>query len=136
MAAATAEGGSAFDPRSIKPVDGADGWSAETIFTKSGATTYTYDDLIMLPGYIDFPTGDIDLSSKLTRNISLKAPLVSSPMDTVTEVRNFSSSPVARHVGFSLVLPLHSTAWLLLWLFRVALELSTPICLLRSKHTR
>lgn len=39
----------------------------------------------MMPGHIGFGLQDIDISSKLTRNIKLQAPFVSSPMDTVTE---------------------------------------------------
>lgn len=47
--------------------------------------SFAYDDLIFLPDYINFNIEDIGLNTKLTRNISLKIPCVSSPMDTVTE---------------------------------------------------
>ncbi|NTU72990.1 IMP dehydrogenase [Candidatus Roizmanbacteria bacterium] len=45
----------------------------------------TFDDVLLVPGYSDFSRGDISLETKLTRNISLKLPFISSPMDTVTE---------------------------------------------------
>ena len=47
--------------------------------------SFAYDDIILLPGYINFTTNNISLKTKLSRNINLKIPLVSSPMDTVTE---------------------------------------------------
>ena len=47
----------------------------------------TFDDILLLPGYTDFFRSDIDLSTRLTKHISIKLPLVSAPMDTVTESR-------------------------------------------------
>lgn len=60
-----------------------DGHSADTIFCKS--LGYTYNDIILLPRHISETTDKISLSSKITKNISIRTPIVSSPMDTVTE---------------------------------------------------
>src|SRR5919107_589514 len=47
----------------------------------------TYDDVLLLPGYSDLAPNDIDTTSRLTRELSLKTPLISAAMDTVTEAR-------------------------------------------------
>ncbi len=60
-----------------------DGLSAETLFGPGKGLTY--DDFIVLPGYIDFQASEVDLETQVTRNVRIKRPLVSSPMDTVTE---------------------------------------------------
>ena len=47
----------------------------------------TYDDVLLLPGHSDLAPTDIDMTTRLTREISLNVPLVSAAMDTVTESR-------------------------------------------------
>jgi IMP dehydrogenase len=62
----------------------ADAWEASDVFHPT-AIGYSYDDVILMPGFIDFPVEAVDISSNFTRNIRLKLPLVSAPMDTITE---------------------------------------------------
>jgi IMP dehydrogenase len=45
----------------------------------------TFDDVLLLPRYSEVVPADVDVGTQLTRNIRLNIPLVSSPMDTVTE---------------------------------------------------
>ncbi|OMP04888.1 IMP dehydrogenase/GMP reductase [Corchorus olitorius] len=60
-----------------------DGFAASKLFSQG--YSYTYDDVIFLPHYIDFPTDAVSLSTSLSRNIRLSIPCVASPMDTVSE---------------------------------------------------
>ncbi|HEV8056044.1 MAG TPA: IMP dehydrogenase [Nocardioidaceae bacterium] len=47
----------------------------------------TFDDVLLLPGQSDLIPSEADTSSRLSRNIGLGVPLLSSAMDTVTEAR-------------------------------------------------
>ncbi|KAJ6891772.1 hypothetical protein NC651_025078 [Populus alba x Populus x berolinensis] len=80
-----------------------DGSPAEKLFNQG--YSYTYDDVIFLPHYIDFPTDAVNLSTKLSRNIPLSIPCVSSPMDTVTE--SYMAAAMAAVGGIGIV---HSNA--------------------------
>jgi IMP dehydrogenase len=54
---------------------------------KFGYTGLTYDDVLLLPGPTDVVPAEVDTTSRLTRGISIRVPLVSAAMDTVTEAR-------------------------------------------------
>ena len=47
----------------------------------------TFDDVLLIPGYSDVLPKDVQLSTRLTRKLTLNIPLLSSAMDTVTESR-------------------------------------------------
>ncbi|MHC4392607.1 MAG: IMP dehydrogenase [Planctomycetota bacterium] len=76
-----------------------DGHDGEAFFGK-GREGLAYDDFIILPGTIDFGVDDVQLDTRLTRRITLKAPLVSSPMDTVTEAPMAIKLALLGGIGF------------------------------------
>jgi len=47
----------------------------------------TFDDVLLLPAYSDILPSQVALQSRVSKNISLNIPLISSAMDTVTEAR-------------------------------------------------
>ena len=61
----------------------------------------TFDDILLVPRYAEFVPRDIDVSSRLTRQIRLNAPLVSAAMDTVTEAA--MARAMARQGGIGIV---------------------------------
>jgi len=63
-----------------------DGKSAAQIFENpKNRMGFAFDDLIMFPRQINFGVQEISLETQFTKRIRLNLPLVSSPMDTVTE---------------------------------------------------
>ncbi|MFT5319338.1 MAG: IMP dehydrogenase [Chlamydiales bacterium] len=74
-----------------------DGLSGEELFTRG--VSYSYDDFIILPGHIDFTVDDVSIETNFSRNIRLKTPFVSSPMDTVTETQMAISMALMGGIG-------------------------------------
>jgi IMP dehydrogenase len=49
--------------------------------------TYSYDDILLLPGYSDVLPRDADVRTRLAGDVRLNVPVISAAMDTVTEER-------------------------------------------------
>ncbi|NNJ70373.1 MAG: IMP dehydrogenase [Kiritimatiellales bacterium] len=59
----------------------------------------TFDDVSLITQYADFLPGDTDISTNLTRNVSVKIPFLSAAMDTVTEARMAISMAMLGGIG-------------------------------------
>ncbi len=62
---------------------------------------YTFDDLLLVPKYSEVLPSEVDVSTRLSRNIKLNIPLVSAAMDTVTE--SATAITMARHGGIGII---------------------------------
>ncbi len=63
-------------------------------------TALTFDDVLLRPGYAGFFRSDISTQTQLTKKIKLQVPLVSAPMDTVTESKLAIALASAGGMGF------------------------------------
>ena len=61
----------------------------------------TFDDVLLVPQYSEVLPKDVEVRSKLTRNIELAVPLLSAAMDSVTEAR--TAITMAREGGIGIV---------------------------------
>lgn len=61
----------------------------------------TFDDVLLAPGYSEVLPAQVDVSTRLTRDITLNVPLLSAAMDTVTEAA--TAICMARHGGLGII---------------------------------
>ena len=69
--------------------------------TKKIETALTFDDVLLVPHYSEILPKDVNITSRLTKNIVLNTPFLSSAMDTVTEVD--TAIAMARHGGMGVI---------------------------------
>ena len=71
---------------------------AASKFLKEGLT---FDDVLLIPAQSDILPGDVTVTTRLTRTITLNTPLMTAAMDTVTEAR--MAIAIAREGGIGVI---------------------------------
>ena len=61
--------------------------------------TYSFDDVLIEPNYSNIIPKDVDISTKLTKKITLNIPFISAAMDTVTEHKMAIQIAMAGGIG-------------------------------------
>ena len=61
----------------------------------------TFDDVLLIPAYSEVIPRDVVLTTRFSRNIELKTPIVSAAMDTVTEAK--LAIAIAREGGIGVI---------------------------------
>ena len=62
---------------------------------------FTFDDILLLPGYSEVLPSDVEVGTRFTRNITINIPIVSAAMDTVTEAE--MAIALARQGGIGVI---------------------------------
>ncbi len=75
--------------------------SKQNINDKFLGEALTFDDVLLTPAYSEVLPREVDITSKLTRELTLNAPMVSAAMDTVTE--NKLAIAIARQGGIGII---------------------------------
>ncbi|HPE98753.1 MAG: IMP dehydrogenase [Chitinophagales bacterium] len=73
----------------------------ENLSAKFLGTSLTFDDLLVVPAYSEVLPREVDISTRLTRNLRINVPIVSAAMDTVTEFR--MAIAMAREGGIGII---------------------------------
>ena len=68
---------------------------------KFGPEGLTFDDVLLVPALSEVLPRDVDIATRLTKNIPLNIPIISSGMDTVTEAR--MAIGIAREGGIGVI---------------------------------
>ena len=74
----------------------------ETAFEKKfGKEGLTFDDVLLIPAESDILPADIDVKTRLAKDIMLNTPIITAAMDTVTEFR--MAIAIAREGGVGII---------------------------------